>query len=329
MKLIKSLLFLLCAILLSSLYIACDDSGIVKSNYDITSSFTNLKPLNPATEGLYEGWVSFPSIDHGNASYVSIGKFNINALGEIVDTAGNPTTLKFKEKPANIGAAEDALVTIELPGDNDTIPGTRIIGGLKVLVGDFYIFDVDMKYSEILGNIAAQFVSDSLRIIYATPTTPALYFDENYGIWFTTDTTGTQKGMTCSAIPDSLRWQYCAYVLDLNDNIIDTIGYFSNPGLADSDGPGKYYNVGNSGYPKPGQDYILNNPPIPYMTGNGFNSGSYRLLVSLVPKVGFLSPFYLKLFYTVSLSTLGYHQVLAIPNVSQSSLPFGQIKIAK
>jgi hypothetical protein len=327
MKLIKSLLFLLCAILLSSLYIACDDSGIV-SNYDITSSFTNLKPLNQSTEGLYEGWVSFPSIDHGNASYVSIGKFNINALGEIVDTAGNPTTLKFKEKPANIGAAEDALVTIELPGDNDTIPGTRIMGGLKVLVGDFYIFDVDMKYNEILGNIAVQFASDSLHFIYATPTTPTIYFDENFGIWLTKDTTGIQKGMTCQAIPDSLRWQYCAYVLDLNDNIVDTIGYFSNPNNADSDGPGKYYNVGNSGYPKPGQDYILNNPPIPYMIGSGFNNGAYKLLISLVPKVGNLSPFYLKVFFG-PVPTVGYHNMATIANVSQSSLPFGQIKIAK
>jgi hypothetical protein len=329
MKLIKSLLFLFCAAFVSFLFNACDDSGIIKSNYDITTSFTNLKPLNQFTEGTYEGWVSFNTADHGNASYVSIGKFNVNSLGEIIDTAGNPTTLKFKDKPANIGASEDAIVTIELPGDNDTIPGTRLMGGTKVLVGDYYIFDVDMKYNEILGSVAAQYPSDSLHVIYATPTTPAVYDDENFGIWFTKDTTGTQKGMTCMTIPDSLRWIYCAYVLDLNDNIIDTIGYFSDPGIADSDGPGKYYNVGNSGYPKPGQDYILNNPPIPYMSGNGFNSGAYRLMVSLVPKVGFLSPFFLKVFYTVSLSTVGYHQAQSIPNVTPQTLPFGQIKIAK
>jgi hypothetical protein len=325
MKLIKSLLFLFCAVLMSSIYISCDDSGIIKPNYDITSSFTNLKPLNQTAEGTYEGWVSFNTIDHADSSYVSIGKFNINALGEIVDTAGNPTTLKFKYKPGNIGAAADAIVTIEQPGDNDTIPGLRIMGGTKVLVGDFYIFDVDMKYEEILGNVAVQFASDSLHLIYATPTTLATYNDENYGIWLTKDTTGTIKGMTCQAIPGSVKWIYAAYILDMNDNIVDTIGYFSDPGLADLDGPGKYANPGFPGFPKPGQDYIINSP----LVNNGFSSGAYRFLVSLMPKTGSLSPFYLKLFYTVSLSTLSYHQVLSIPNVSQASLPFGQIKIAK
>jgi hypothetical protein len=318
---------ILLTLLLTSLtifYSGCDDSGVIPIKNDVTTSFTNLKRLDYPSEGIYEAFIGFDDDlkDHGNEKYVSLGRFNISIYGQIVDVSGAPLILKFKDKPGNINLAADAIVTIEPANDNDTLPnGPHILGGIKTEIGDNLIFDVSMHSSHVLGNIASQFISDNARFTYATPTSLDTT-DEYKGIWFCNPSNG-DKTISCLAIPDSLDWLYEAFIILKSDTSqIWSLGKFSDPNAADQDGAGPYKGLDGLEWQKPGQDY-LNNSPLP---DSVLNTGSFRLMISLIPKTGLFSPYYLRLFIK-DIVSLPYHGLGSLNNIA--NLPGGRISISK
>ncbi|RPI17995.1 MAG: hypothetical protein EHM58_07160 [Ignavibacteriae bacterium] len=322
MKFIKSLLFFLLAASLSLTYYSCDDSGLVTTKNDVNSTFSFLKTLNQSTEGIYEAWVSFDSGDHNDAAYVSIGRFNISSSGSIVDTTGNPITLKFNNKPANINLASDAIITIELPGDYDTIPnGIKLMGGEKQVFENELVFDVSMTSNDILGSIAEQLAIDTARFHYATPTSLDTT-DELKGIWLMNPYMG-YPGLSCLPIADTSDWIYEAFLALLADeNTYWSLGKFSDPSKADLDGAGPYQGTDGTGWQRPGQDYV-NGSPLP---APNLNSGIYKVVICLVPKSGSLSPYFIKLFQK-NLPQMTHHVMSTMDNIVK--LPFGQIKVTK
>src|SRR6185436_7158002 len=86
--------------ILAFLGLSCDPgAALVEKGSDaaITIEMHNLLPLAPG-EGHYEAWISFSdaflpkrtSLQHEESSYVSLGRFNVDASGKLIDLKGAP-----------------------------------------------------------------------------------------------------------------------------------------------------------------------------------------------------------------------------------------------
>lgn len=249
----------------------------------------------------------------------------VNAQGQPVDnTTGEPKVFSLRWNPGNIIDASDALITIQQPGNNDTIPtGTKMIGGIAVLSNDYVSFNLSMAYSDILGNTAAKFLTDTCKYILNTPTTQNTS-DWDQGIWLTKDTLGSSTGLTCSPLPDTGDWLYEGFIyLAANPNLYYSIGRFPNPSLSDDNnncqGPAFQYD-------KPGQDWIDT-----VCTGNTIklNSSAYNFMVTIRPKLSnFLNAHYIKLF-DGAINVAGFGSVGVITNIAANYLPTGTLQISR
>ena len=326
----KNYLFLF--LLLAAFGGSCDDDSTTPQQNVIEFSYQNLKPLDQNSEGVYEAWLSVEtSFDHDDAAYRSLGRFNISGSGSIVDTSGNPFTLKLN-RISNINATEDALITIEPPGDNDTLPGNiKMLGAAKSLQGSALVFNMVMSYHEILNGVAAQFPNAAAKYLLSAPSTgDTAQF--NKGVWFAQNTNGTSPGLTLSTVPDTMDWTYQAWVIDTRDSInrIYNIGRFDASNERDDNHqceqnpPVQIWNV-------PGHDWILANCPagIPQITD--LNNGFYKLMITLEPRfeqgTALQKPFFIRLFY----GNLGpgiYGEILDLANVSAAYLPSAVIRLS-
>lgn len=305
---------------------SCDDAGVTTDKKNIEFSSSNLKPLNKQTEGVYEAWISVESaLDHGDQAYVSVGRFNISSTGTLLDTAGNPGNLNLA-KITDINATEDALITIEQPGDLDTIPGTKILGGVKANEGGFIVFNMTMDFNEVLP-AAANFSTSAAEYILASPTDQYAGFNIIHGFWFSRDTTGSTPGLTLPTLPDTAEWTYQAWIIDLRDTVnrIYNVGRFMASNTADDNqqcaGPNPGWNV-------PGHDWIQANCPgggIPDI--DNLNNSNFRVIVTLEPRFetsGLGKPFYITLFRGTVLGA--FTNPTAVPNTTV--LPTAKIKLS-
>lgn len=323
----KKSIFYAVFVLCTALFItACDDSGVTTKKNNVEFS-TSLKTLG-STDGMYEAWVSLDNgTDHGDAAYVSIGKFNISSTGAMVDENGNATKLDIT-RISNVNATEDAIITIEAPGDNDTIPGTRILGGVKTVQGGFLVFDMSMGSDEVLpaANLFTAF--GAAKYTLASPTDQFASFNLPHGVWFSQDTTGSLSGLLLPQLPDTAEWTYQAWVVDMRDsaNRIYNMGRFMNPDGADDNSQCK---GSNNVWNVPGHDWIQTNCPgggLPDI--DNLNNSNYKLMVTLEPRFENAGspPFYIKLFYGNLLIAGPFGTIASIPNTTV--LPTAQIKLS-
>ncbi|HJY62640.1 MAG TPA: hypothetical protein VJ455_00675 [Ignavibacteria bacterium] len=312
----------------SSIINSCNDSGVETATNSGSLTVQNLKPLTTSIEGYYEAFVSIEtSADHGDEAYRTIGKFNVLTNGSLVDKNGNPYKPDLSRIP-NINAIEDAIITIEPPGDNDTIPGeSRIAGGLKTVSGSELIFNLSMNYTEVLGTRADQIASaPEANYVLAAPTTG----DTNQykrGSWFSKNINGTQAGLTLPVIPDTLGWWYQAWIIDTtSQDYYYSMGRFYNSSAGD-DNSSCDTNIAPP-WNLPGQDWIRlscfgANPPITDLT-----TGKYKILVTLEPKFEQGSalnlPFFIKL-YETNIMSQSYGNITIMPNMFQ--MPGGVLKL--
>src|SRR5262245_8050436 len=97
---------------------------------------SNLKRLEDG-QGYYQLWLSFPEEKralakpgHGDGAYVSFGTFNVSANGTKLEClCGSPKVFEPAQQ-VDINLATDAIVTIELAGEPDDKPGSRLMGGI-------------------------------------------------------------------------------------------------------------------------------------------------------------------------------------------------------
>lgn len=326
----KNLLLFTLIANLALIFSSCDDAGIVTLQNTVMFNPINLKPLNSNMDGIYEAWICFDAGgNHADTSYVSIGRFYINSSGNVSDSNGNPISLALRWKPNNVIDITEAIVTIESPGDYDTIAnGTRLMGGTTVITNDFVYFQMSMSNVNVLGNIAAQFPTDSAKYILFTPTCDTCSWTK--GVWFTQDTLGTTNGFTMQSLPSSSGWVYRAYLVDIRDtaNRVYYMGRFTDPAGGDDwhscEGQSSPFN-------KPGHDWITTNciPGIPDV-GN-INDGNYKVLVALEPSTRIyqqplLTPFFIRLFYGFN-GVAGPGDVKDLPRIM--NLPTGYLQISR
>jgi hypothetical protein len=310
------------------LFNSCDDSGITADKKKIEFSFTGLQRLNQQVDGVYEGWLSVGSgLDHDDNSYRSVGRFNISASGQLVDTAGNPASLNLS-RISDVNLTEDALITSEQPGDNDTLPGIKLLGGVKTIVSGSLVFEMSMGYSEILP-VSGQFAGATARYMLASPTNQYASNTPQLGIWFSLDTNGSSTGLTLPTLPDTAEWTYQAWIVDNLDSVnnIYNIGRFTRSDQADDNsqckGPNNVWNV-------PGSDWIQPNCPgggIPDIVN--LNNSNYKVWITLEPKSetnGLPRPFFIRLFYGTVLVTGGFGNTFSVGNTT--SLPTAQIRLS-
>ncbi len=323
-KILYTFLMMFIAFLVSS----CDDAGVSVDKKNITFSHANLKPLNQQTDGVYEAWISVGTgLDHGDDAYISVGRFNISAAGELLDTSGGAGALNLNGI-SNVNLTEDALITIEPPGDFDTIPGTKLLGAAKVIEDGFVVFNLTMDYAEVLP-ISNQFAGATARYLLASPTDNYASFNLIHGLWFSQDTTGSSPGLTLPSLPDTAEWTYQAWVVDNRDTVnrIYSIGRF----MVSNQPDGNQQCSGSlPGWNLPGHDWIQANCPgggIPDI--DNLNNSNFKVMITLEPKFetgGLPSPFYIRLFYGTVLVSGAFGSTSTVANTTV--LPTAKIKLS-
>ncbi|GEM_PF-1065770 len=331
----KTLFICLLLVALPIFYFGCDDAGIVTHSPSAGLSQGGLMPLGASENATYELFINFGGSGHNAARYCSMGKFNIAETMQIVDLSGAPMKFKFNFTP-DMTQGVDAIITVEPNPDNDTLPnGPVIMGGEKTIVNSVYVYNFSMQYYTALGLIGTQFLTDEAKFILASPTAGSPSMEWSKGVWFATDSSGNNQGISCATIPDSLGWIYHAYLVDSRDTIhgIYNIGRFQNAGGADN--YTSCNGTGGASWVKPGQDWLQANCPgggLHDIDGTGsysLNNGLYKLLITLEPKSRTAqTPFFLTLFYGSIPSGTGFNEVNILQNVAAAHMPGGDITIS-
>lgn len=202
-------------------------------------SFTRVEPL--ANDYHYEGW----AIIGGEAK--STGKFNVDTLGNIIDTDGAEIANGEFDVGFDMKDATAIVISIEPAGDTDEIPSST-----KFLAGDVADDKADLmvEASQALGD---DFMTAAGKYILATPTNGDTT-NELSGIWFLDLGTGTPAvGLTLPTIPAG--WKYEGWAVISGQPV--TSGKFISVDAADDAAP---YSGPLAGPPFPGEDYLENAP---------------------------------------------------------------------
>lgn len=283
-------------------------------------------PLNPQVDGMYEAWISVgTAFDHDDDAYISVGRFNMTSTGAMVDSAGNPKTLNIS-RITSLDLTEDALITIEPPGDFDTLPGTKLMGAAKTIESGYAVFNMTMGYSEILP-ASNQFAASTGKYILASPSQQYVNTSYTKGLWFSLDTNGTQPGLTLPSLPDTAEWTYQAWLLDVTDSSLYNMGRFIRPNDKD-DNQQCQNNPPVRTWLLPGHDWIQAGCPAGLPTINNLTNFNYYVAVTLEPKfetTGLALPFYLVLFYG-NVQSSGFGTPMPVNNVG--TLPTARIRLS-
>ena len=204
-----------------------------------------------------EGWIVLL-----NEPNRSIGKFNVNQSGVLVDLAGNPITTGQIDTEF---ALEDALamfVTIEPSGDADDIPSeTRLMGGL------FVDGQAALRAADVEG-IEDELILAAGNYIVDSPTDgPGT--NETSGIWFVNLTGGPPARGLRVAIPIQ-GWHYQGWAEF--DGIAVNMGVITHHSRPDES---SLYSGPTLGYNYPGEDFLVNAPdgltfPVPVANAKVF-----------------------------------------------------------
>jgi hypothetical protein len=332
MKYFRLIIIILTIIILPYIFNSCGDTGETPTPKVTGISVSNLPTLSTAIDGYYEAWVSLTNAasDHDNSKYRTMGKFNVRADGTLIDPNGN--TYSLNAARFDLSKVEDAVISVELLGDNDTIlNGAKILGGAKTLENGNLVFHMSMDYPEVLGSVASNLPNAVAKYILAatsdTSQDPNRY---KKGAWFTKDTLGQSQGLTLPAIPDSLDWVYQALLIDVSTDTIFThynMGSFSRSNQQDNF---QQCQISIPNWQVPGQEWTIPGcpggglPPI-----NDLTAGYYKLYITLEPRhetAGINWPFNLLLFYGRIPTSYSFGQVEQLTNTVK--LPTGQITLA-
>lgn len=227
--------------ILAALVLTVGVSAAQAGTGDLTLEFTNLMTLDPATDGVYEGWAIVGGMP------VSTGVFNVDAAGMPVDpVTGDPIALF--DAGTDISVATSIKISIEPPMDADPGPS-----GLIVLSGDPTMGTALLTAA--LPDLA-MLSSATGAYILATPSDNGMDdMNDDQGIWFLTmpgPMAGPEAGFV--GLPDlGPNWTYEGWVVDVSGGapMPYSTGTFDMADMADSDAAGSM----GGGPPFPGQDY--------------------------------------------------------------------------
>jgi hypothetical protein len=285
MKKYKSIILLL-AILLSLIYLACDDSGVGPSTIPagtISLRQSNFKQLNNSVEGFYQLWLRLDTA--GMIFDYSLGKFNIGGSGEITNTNGGAMEFVFSGDTNKLHQATVAYITLEPPNDSNPAPSSSILvsGPTTVSVDSVYA-TMTIGGGLALGSAGQQLLNGAnAGFSFAAPTAGYSHCWE--GIWFC-DTTSSHN----TFFPSGIRlfsggWYYQGWVVDNSnpgDPVYYSTGRFTNPYGPDFDGAGPCAGTFPP-YQKPGQDWILSVCPSGTPRISETNKANYGVFITIEP----------------------------------------------
>lgn len=304
-------------------FYGCDDSGnvtVINPKGQITFSQNNLKTL---ASGNFELWLALDT--NSVRTWYSLGRFNINSSGAMVDLSGNLMQFKYNGDTNRLGLSTVALVTFET--DSDPNPSIyRIMSGSLTITSDTISGNILMSGVDALGGLGATYLSSPHYIgdyVLKSPTTNPT---ECYkGLWFCDDS-GASHFISGLDLPASNPgWRYEGWVVDNTLNTFYSTGKFWNFSLADENGPGPCPGT-NPPFNKPGQEFVTGCP-----AGTNLNNGNYGVFITLQPSVLSGTPFFIRLFQRDVIQTslsCGERDVFFRSLGYESLLPAAYIKIA-
>lgn len=299
-------------LLLASLsFVACvNDPGLDPRTVTVNSA--DLPPLE-TSEGHYELWFSYPDdvagkVAHGDAQYVSLGRFVVNDEGKMRALDGGEPSFAIPDGYLP-GLLIDGLLTIESPGDADSLPGARLLGGAFSGTADRGVATLTFAGEDAFGvSFSADSIAGSFRL--TTPTS-AGGDDDAQGIWFVTPTGSPALTLPNLAVnADSTNWGYVAWLYTIGQGSYLPLGFFLAPGRRDDTDAGPGAGPFDNPFNAPGEDFVAGTPRI-------LNDGTYGVMLSLQPRNLSLSrPFY----------TLLTHDTIMQGASTELDFPLGSVR---
>ncbi len=208
---------------------------------------------------------------------ISLGKFNINEQGQIIDLynliiENNEFNLALTD--TDIQAIRGFQVSIESNPDDslDSSPTILVSGKLNQKNQAKLQYIVDLEGTK--GSF-----------ILSSPTDGNKYSNENAGIWFEYEVKNNQiPSLDLPVLPEG--WIYESWI-NYQNNFI-SMGKFSDPGVADAEG--RFSGKANV-LTFPGEDF-LHKPSIDYNLDMPFilNNGSTQVFISIEPDIDSKDP---------------------------------------
>jgi len=302
-------------------YYGCDDAGnviVLNPKGTIGFSQTNLQTLS---SGNFELWLALDT--NAVRTWYSLGRFNINSAGQMVDLSGNAMSFKYNGDTNRLGLSTVALVTYETDSDPNPSPYGIMSGTLTI--GDTIRGDLLISGSDALGGLGATLLNSPNYIgdyVLSSPTTNQAQCFK--GLWFC-DSVGASHFIPGLDLPGGSHWKYEGWVVDVQNTIYYSTGKFTSFNSADQDGPGTATcNGPNPPFNKPGQEFVTG------CSGANLNNGNFGVFITLQPEVLSGTPFFIKLFLRDVIQTLqcGERDVYFRSLGYEGKLPSAHITIA-
>ena len=218
---------------------ACDDNPTEPQSEVLELLFAGLEPL--ANDYHYEGWAII------DGAPVSTGKFNVNAGGDLVTTAGALIVDGVFDTGMDLESSTAIVITIEPAGDTDALPADT-----HVLAGSVGGGTADLSVGDGAA-LGSDFLSATGDFILATPTDGPMT-NENSGIWFLSLASGSPAtGLSLPTLPTG--WAYEGWAVTGGQPV--TSGRFTAVDAVDLSDP---YSGPMAGPPFPGEDFLTNAP---------------------------------------------------------------------
>lgn len=277
---------------LSSIFVTGCNEDPVFPEKAVTVTAPTLPPLDG--EAHYQLWFSYPGAstdskgpkpDHSESAYFSVGKFNVDASGNLVSPEGGAA--KFAIPTGyNPSLIIDALVTIEsvhAEHHGEAGPGARLLGGVFTGNAQQATARLEATDNHALGGQVFSDTVGSFILVAPTSSNPA---DSVSGIWFVNyhGTSSPLPGLTLPPQPlndDHPDWTYQAWLIR-NEGTAGAeyvkLGRFLVPSQQDSTvaGPGAG-GVLDALFQAPGEDFVS------AAARRVLNDGTYGVAVSVEP----------------------------------------------
>jgi hypothetical protein len=218
---------------LSLFFASCsfDDDEDKQANFNLAISGLE----NLGTNYVYEGWLV------NGSDVVSSGRFSVNAFGQLSQS----TFVIDKSKLEN---ATTFVLTIE-PTSGDVPAPSNV----HILAGDFTRNSGTLSLNHPAA-FGANFAVASGKYILATPTDGGIMTNEESGLWFLDNSSGSPMvGLNLPRLPTG--WKYEGWAV-INGTPVSTGTFTSVSGVdasASFSGP-------SAGPPFPGEDFLMNAP---------------------------------------------------------------------
>ena len=282
------------ALLFISLFLTSCTTDPVFEERGVDVNAFDLPSLDPS-EGHYELWFSYPddpvsgkrnAVQHGDALFVSMGKFVIDGDGTMKGLDGGAASFTI---PAgfNPGLLLDALVTVESPADVDDDPSDRYLAGVFTGNEREGFASLRMSGDDAFGNA---FDTTYLRAVYRLQTPSSVATDdEAQGIWFIDLISRPSIGLRPQPLNlESQGWVYQSWLTQDNGGTVQyiSLGTFSDSAALDVNGAGPNGGTEPVSLSTPGEDFVQG-------TIRTLNDGTYGVIISLQPmELQLHRPFY-------------------------------------